>query len=195
MLLISLIFLSAAYASLLEYLLHRYVMHRSISFFQYPFVAHALTHHRIFKADQSYHLTRETDRETIPMAWWNGPVLVAISAIPPTLISLTFDNWTILGIAVTAVAFYYCTYEYIHWCMHLPLPRRRLIEQAWLTGRIFYRLNGHHILHHRYMNQNFNVVWPLWDWVFGTLLRRSKIAFNQVRGPGVPDVQPSQPST
>ena len=55
---------------------------------------------------------------------------------------------------------------------------------------IFYRLNGHHLLHHRYMHRNFNVVLPLADLILGTLMVRSKVKFAQATGPQVPDVQP-----
>ena len=57
---------------------------------------------------------------------------------------------------------------------------------------IFFHLNGHHLLHHRYMGKNFNVVLPLADLCLRTLLLRSKIAFAQARGPSVPDVQPKE---
>jgi len=67
--------------------------------------------------------------------------------------------------------------------MHIPGKRR--VERSGL----FFRLNGHHLLHHRYMNRNFNVVLPLADLFFGTLLARSKIRFAQPQGPPVPDVQ------
>ncbi len=180
-----------AYASLLEYLLHRYIMHHPVGPFRYPYEAHALTHHRIFKADDTYHLIDEKDKQTIPMAWWNGIVLVAIAAIPPLLVSFLFHNWSVLMITTIVVAIYYGIYEYIHWCMHLPLPRRRLVEAFPIIGWIFYRLNGHHLLHHRYMSRhNFNVVFPLWDFFLRTLLIRSKTYFKQARGPCVPDVQP-----
>lgn len=182
---------SVAYASLLEYLLHRWIMHRPLGSFRYPFEAHALTHHHIFKSDPSYHLIDQKDKHTIPMAWWNGIVLVAISGILPFITSALSGNWSIMIIATLTVAGYYCIYEYIHWCMHLPLPRRRLVETFPLIGWIFYRLNGHHLLHHRYMSKNnFNVVLPLWDLIMGTLLLRSRMIFDQARGPSVPDVQP-----
>ena len=72
--------------------------------------------------------------------------------------------------------------------MHLPKARR--VERSWL----FHRLNGHHILHHRYMHKNFNVILPLADLCLGTLLPRSKVRFAQPRGVGVPDVQPRRTS-
>ena len=80
-------------------------------------------------------------------------------------------------------------YEYMHWCMHLPKARR--VERSW----IFYRLNGHHLLHHRYMHKNYNVVMPFADLCLGTLLLRSKIKFPQARGAAIPDVQPKAEHT
>jgi sterol desaturase/sphingolipid hydroxylase (fatty acid hydroxylase superfamily) len=68
----------------------------------------------------------------------------------------------------------------------MHLPKKRHVERS----GIFFRLNGHHLLHHRYMGKNFNVVLPLADLCLGTLLLRSKVAFAQPRGPAVPDVQP-----
>ncbi|HEY1081565.1 MAG TPA: fatty acid hydroxylase [Prosthecobacter sp.] len=172
------------YASFFEWLLHKYVMHRPFPGFKYPFKSHAGVHHRVFRADQTYHLKRETDRKTIPMAWWNGPALVIIGSLPFAICAWLFGAWSIIPGAVIAIAAYYAVYETIHWCMHLPKARR--LEISWL----FRRLNGHHLLHHRYMHKNFNVVLPLADLCLGTLLIRSKIRFAQAMGPSVPNVQP-----
>jgi hypothetical protein len=172
------------YSSIFEWVLHRYVMHRPLGKFRYPFEAHALIHHRVFRADDTYHLINPKDAKTIPMAWWNGPVLVAAGTLPFVPVAWLLGHWWLLLGAVVASAGYYATYEYIHWCMHLP--RKRNVERS----GIFFRLNGHHLLHHRYMGKNFNVVLPLADLLLGTLLLRSPLHFKQARGPAVPDVQP-----
>ncbi len=179
--------IAVIYASLFEWTLHRYVMHRPFGRFTYPFKSHALVHHRIFKSDHTYHLIREQDKWTIPMAWWNGPVLIAVGMTPFLLAALMSGKWGILCGSVLACSAYYGAYEYMHWCMHLP--RKRNVERS----GIFFRLNGHHLLHHRYMGKNFNVVFPLADLCFGTLLLRSKISFKQAEGPSVPNVQPRVP--
>ncbi|HSH95410.1 MAG TPA: hypothetical protein VK968_14800, partial [Roseimicrobium sp.] len=49
-----------------------------------------------------------------------------------------------------------------------------------------------HLLHHRYMHKNFNVVLPLADFCLGTLIARSPIHFAQATGPAVPNVQPRE---
>jgi len=170
--------------SFFEWSIHKYVMHRPVGSFRYAFQAHAVVHHSTFKADQTYHLIEEKDKSTIPMAWWNGPALILLAILPCLILCLFIGHWALLAGAVLGMSIYYGVYEYIHWCMHLPKARR--IEKPWL----FRRLNGHHLLHHRYMHKNFNVVFPLADLCLGTLMRRSKIRFAQATGPSVPDVQP-----
>jgi hypothetical protein len=170
--------------SFFEWSLHRYVMHRPVGSFDYPFKAHAVIHHHVFKADHTYHLINPSDRKTIPMAWWNGPVLVLVAVIPVIPVALALGSWMVYLGAASATAVYYCVYEYIHWCMHLPKSRK--LERSWL----FRRLNGHHLLHHRYMHKNFNVVFPLADLCLGTLRVRANTRFAQPVNPAVPDVQP-----
>ena len=176
------------YASVLEWFLHKDVMHKPVGSFKYPYEAHTKVHHHIFKYDKTYHLQNREDEKTITMAWWNGPVLVFIATLLlPFFLSWIFGNWWLCLEAAVTVGIYYGAYEYMHFCMHKPREEQlRLIEKSW----IFYKLNGHHLLHHRYMNRNFNVVYPFMDLCMGTLLLRSKIAFPQARGPRVPDVQP-----
>ncbi|MFM2081835.1 MAG: hypothetical protein RL380_526 [Verrucomicrobiota bacterium] len=174
-------------ASFFEWTLHRFLMHKPLGRFDYAFQAHAVVHHHTFKADHTYHLINEADKRTIPMAWWNGPVLIALCMVPGTACAfLVSGTWQFALGALAAFIAYYSTYEYMHWCMHLPKARR--VEKSW----VFYRLNGHHLLHHRYMHKNFNVVLPLADFCLGTLLLRSNIKFPQAKGPAVPDVQPRE---
>jgi hypothetical protein len=175
---------STVYASFFEWTLHRFVMHRPLGSFRYPFESHAIVHHKVFRADESYHLINPHDAKTIPMAWWNGPVLVLVAMVPFAVAAWSMGHWGFYWGALSACAGYYGTYEYIHWCMHLP--KKRHVERS----GIFFRLNGHHLLHHRYMHKNFNVVMPLGDLLLGTLLLRSPIHFKQPVGAAVPNVQP-----
>lgn len=173
------------YCSLFEWTLHKYVMHKPLKFFRYPFVAHAVTHHGKFKSDYTYHLQDEADKNTVPMAWWNAPAIWVLH-VPLVLGVQWLVGKPILWGFFAAMISYYAVYEYLHWCMHIP--RRRNIERS----GIFFRLNGHHLLHHRYMGKNLNVVLPLFDLIFGTLILRSPIKFAQATGPSVPNVQPRE---
>jgi hypothetical protein len=161
-------------------------MHKPWRGFRYPFETHTLVHHHIFKGDETYHLIHEPDKKTIPMAWWNGPVIVALCQLPFLAWAFFTQKWAVLCGAAIACTLYFTAYEYMHWCMHLPKQRR--LEKSW----IFYRLNGHHLLHHRYMQKNFNVVLPLADLLLGTLRLRAKFHFHQAQGPAVPNVQPKK---
>lgn len=187
--------LTVVFASFFEWALHRFVMHRPVGRFDYAFKAHAGVHHQTFKADHTYHLINEKDKWIIPMAWWNGLVLVLITtAIFSPMIWLMDGKWHPITIATT-MALYYGTYELIHMYMHLkPTIRKRVFERVPLVGAllgsIFYLLNGHHLLHHRYMHKNFNVVFPLADLICGTLLLKAKVRFKQATGRLVPTVQP-----
>ena len=180
--------IAVVFASFFEWALHRFFMHKPLLGIDYAFEAHAKVHHTTFKADHTYHLINEKDKKTIPMAWWNGPVLIFIGVFPFATFSFFAGHWGLVAGAFVAIAGYYSMYEYIHWCMHLPKKRRLEFSKP------FRLLNGHHLLHHRYMHKNFNVVLPLADLLLRTLLRRSKIRFNQAVGPSVPNVQPRESS-
>src|SRR5262245_49068979 len=115
--------LGTVVASFFEWTLHRFVMHRPVGKWNYPFERHTLVHHRIFKADHTYHLIEERDKKTIPMAWWNGPALIACCQLPFLIACIIIGKWGILcGAAISCTA-YYAAYEYMHWCMHLPKKR------------------------------------------------------------------------
>lgn len=181
------------FASFFEWKLHRDVMHKPVRItipfwktvtFAYAFHAHAVVHHRIFGADKTYHLQKKGDEITIPMAWWNGPVLIAIGTSPFVPLSYVTGLWSITFGIACAFTCYYLTYEFIHWCFHLPKNR----QPEKFPG--FRLLKSHHLLHHLHMGKNFNVVLPLADICLGTFVWRAKRKFDQPRHSTLRDVQP-----
>ena len=88
--------LGTVFASFFEWALHRFFMHQPIGKFDYAFRAHALVHHQTFKADHTYHLIHEKDKMTIPMAWWNGPLLIALCQLPFAVAGALLGNFTII---------------------------------------------------------------------------------------------------
>lgn len=171
-------FIGIAYASTFEWKLHKSFMHKKITckwrwlekILNYPFERHTLIHHQIFKSDHTYHSSLKEEHATIPMAWWNGPVLIFI-AVAPWWIAIAILSiwlpflWSIpLGVSISVIA-YFCAYEYFHWCMHDPKGR-------WFESTSWFRwIDSHHHGHHEHMHKNFNVVCPLADVLFGTYLR------------------------
>lgn len=150
-----------AYASFFEWALHKYLMHTLI--WNYPFQAHALTHHGLFRADQTYHLRRERDKKKVTFAWWNAPVLLLVQS-PLLFLTVRCFGWSAFWGGMAALSWNYALYEYLHWCMHVP--KDRWLERTW----VFRWLNAHHHIHHQYAFKNLNVVLPLADWVMGTLI-------------------------
>ncbi len=151
------------YSSLFEWTLHRYLMHRPFVL-RYPYQAHALTHHRLFRADSSYVLSREEDMHEVRFAIWNAPLLIGLHA-PLLWLLGRATGWPILVPGLLAMTVYYTLYESLHWCMHVPKGRR--IEKT----AVFRWLSAHHRAHHRRHDTNLNVVFPLADFLFGTLRR------------------------
>src|SRR5580700_5679586 len=106
------IVVGAVFASGFEWALHRYLMHRSffVNFFRYPFERHTLVHHHVFKYDHTYHLVHEPDKKTIPMAWWNGPVIVAVGLMPFLVVSFFTHRWGLICGGAVACTLYFAAY-------------------------------------------------------------------------------------
>ena len=69
-----------------------------------------------------------------------------------------------LGGALSALILYYFLYEYLHYCMHIPKGR-------WLEKTFWFKwLDSHHHMHHKRHFNNLNVVLPVADMLFGTLI-------------------------
>jgi len=169
-------------------------MHKKVNFFPYPYRAHAETHHQLMRADGSYHAKDKKSIDKIDMAPWNGPVIILIGLIPFVSIAIVYwflgFTWITITMGVASAvscSAYFYAYDILHHYMHDP--RDRWVERtSW-----FKWLNGHHVLHHKYMGHNFNTVFPFADWCFDTLITEGKRSFDQVTGSAVPNVQPKKP--
>lgn len=149
------------YASFFEWVLHRFLMHQPI--WSYPFKSHALIHHGIFRSGSTYFLSHEEDIKKIRFAWWNAPLILSLHA-PLLLWIQHLLQMNIFFGGMVALGFYYFLYEYLHFCMHVPKGR-------WLERTVWFCwLDSHHHMHHKRHFNNLNVVLPLADLVFGTLV-------------------------
>ncbi|MBI1993696.1 MAG: sterol desaturase family protein [Deltaproteobacteria bacterium] len=151
------------YASFFEWVLHRFLMHQLV--WSYPFKSHALVHHGIFRSGPTYFLSQGEDLKLgkIRFAWWNAPLILGLH-IPLLLWIQRLLHMNIFFGGMAALGLYYFFYEYLHFCMHVP--KERWIEKtAWFSW-----LDSHHHMHHKRHFNNLNVVLPLADLVFGTLI-------------------------
>jgi hypothetical protein len=170
--------LAFLYANLAEYLGHRYPMHRPFRGLRLIYQRHAGQHHRFFTHQ---HMPFDSLRDLRAVLF------------PPLLVVFFFGGfalpvWWLLSLAVSAnVAWlfiatgigYYLNYEFLHLAYHLP-PAHPLARLPLVR-----RLHWLHQQHHdprRMATHNFNISYPLCDWLFGTLTRPGTAA-----GPAAPE--------
>lgn len=157
--------LSCVLMSFIEHQVHSRLMHtRSLARFKKTFEAHAITHHRdhygqVFSDEP---VPPGEDKE-IRLTVRKAP----IKALPiAALIALFY--WPAAIVFVLTATLHHWVWNKIHLEMHKPEQR---IFSSW---PIYKFLAGYHWLHHKYPNKNFNVVFPLADYVFGTSVRSTR---------------------
>jgi len=155
------------YANLVEYFGHRGPMHHPRKGLRIIFERHARQHHRFFRDDaMAFGDSRDYKAVLFPS------VLIVFYllgfALPAGLLLawLASPNTAYL-FAATAVA-YFLNYELLHFAYHAR-------HGSWISRLPFMsRLRRLHTLHHRpelMQKYNFNITYPIGDWLFGTLFR------------------------
>ncbi|MDG1333836.1 MAG: sterol desaturase family protein [Crocinitomicaceae bacterium] len=151
--------------SLFVYLVHRYPLHQKYKpVRKQTYDQHTLIHHR-FYTNELYQV--EPDEEYNSTLFPPAVVLGFCIVFLPGLYFLTrlFLPLNVVYLFVGTSSFYFILYEVVHYISHLSINH-------WLM-RIGYfrRMRKHHLDHHdpRLMEKyNFNIVIPLFDFVFGT---------------------------
>lgn len=150
-------------ANLAEYLGHRGPMHRATAV-KILFKRHTLEHHRFFTHDaMAFESTRDFKMVLFPPAillFFLGGIATPIGVIFFLGISPN-AGWLFVATAVG----YYVTYEWLHFCYHLP-ESHPLARLPFLAV-----LRRHHTAHHNpaWMGRwNFNITFPLCDLIFRT---------------------------
>ncbi|MEO7251406.1 MAG: sterol desaturase family protein [Arenimonas sp.] len=159
--------LALLYANLVEYLGHRHPMHRPVRGLSLVYKRHAGQHHRFF-SQQAMAIDDVRDLRAVLFP----PVLVifffGLFALPLWWLLARIFSTNVAWLFVATGLAYFLNYEILHLAYHLP-------EQHWLARRaVVLRLRWLHAIHHdsRRMAQcNFNITYPLGDWLFGTLRR------------------------
>lgn len=155
------------FANFVEYRGHKGPMHNRHRRLALLFERHTQQHHRYYTHEaMSYESARDLKMVLFPpvmLLFFLGAVAVPVAAL---LFLVASRNVAFLYVA-TAMG-YFLTYEWLHFCHHLPM--------AGLVGRIGFlrRLRLHHQAHHdpaRMNACNFNITFPICDRLFGTLRR------------------------
>lgn len=160
--------LTFLYANLSEYLGHRGPMHHRTRLLGKVFERHALEHHSFFTDEAA---TFETSRDYKAVLF--PPLLVAFFigcfALPVGALLYVLASPNVGLLFVLTAVLYFLNYELLHFAYHSN-------PHSWL-GRLPFvsSLRQHHITHHNrrlMMHYNFNITYPLCDYLFGTRFRQ-----------------------
>ena len=158
--------LACMLTSFIEHQVHKRLMHRrNFLGARSPSVkrmyeAHALGHHAHYAKIFSDEPVAPGQDKDIRLTVRKAP----IKALPFAVL-LALVSWQGAVIFVAVMTFHHWAWNQIHLEMHKPEQR---VFSTWPVYRFLAR---HHCLHHRHQDRNFNVVFPLADYVLGTSVR------------------------
>lgn len=146
--------------SIIEWFVHKDLMH-SIQWMKTPHQRHAVEHHAERKAPGKYYAKADELKEYHLFETSFMPALWILHA--PLFFAAYYFFGLASGIGVAAgTGAYVIGYEVLHWYMHCP------DEFIFRNTRWFQFISEHHRLHHNKASINYNVVFPLGDWLLGT---------------------------
>ena len=155
--------------SFFEHQVHSRLMHkrnvlgRRMASVKRMFEAHALVHHKHYSKIFCDEPVAPGEDKEIRLTVRKAP----IKAIPiAALIALV--SWEGAAVFIAAMTFHHWAWNKLHLEMHKPEQR------VFSTWSIYKFLARHHCLHHIYPSRNFNVVFPLADYVLGTSVRANE---------------------
>jgi hypothetical protein len=156
---------SFAFANLFEWWVHRGPLHKRTRFLERLYQRHTKEHHVVFT-----HLGMQIEDlrqlKLVLFPPWVLPLMVSMAAPVPALLWALGSRDLALVFFASAMA-YYLVYEWLHLLHHWP-------RDTWLGRRWLVRtLRRHHTRHHdpaRMTRGNFNVSFPLADWLLGSTL-------------------------
>ncbi len=151
-------------ANLAEWFAHTNLLHRRFKPAAVLYDRHTPQHHRIYRYGQMAIRDRREFKLVLIPAYGVGAILLISTPVALAVGLLWSENagwltWVTQGMATTS-------YELLHLAYHLPE------DHPIGKWRVIRRLREHHALHHdpRLMQRwNFNVTFPLGDWIFGTI--------------------------
>lgn len=146
------------------YTVHRHLGHHKKTFARMFYARHAGDHHSFFApGNMTYDSVRDWRVILFP-AWLI--VLHTLVITLPIWWLLTRLDTNVAGLTGGCLVLGYLAYEVFHACEHLP-AHNPLTRLPWIR-----QMRRLHELHHRremMQERNFNIVFPLMDYLFGTL--------------------------
>jgi hypothetical protein len=103
----------------------------------------------------------------IMMPWYTMLGLFVV-VTPIALLAAALRGPAVAGVFYISAVAYFLLYETLHALYHMPPA---LLRRLHLAGRLFSAMQAHHRHHHRLDRMtfvNFNVTFPLMDWLLRT---------------------------
>lgn len=152
------------FANIGEWWVHQGPLHNKVEGLRLLFDRHTLTHHEYFHHDS---MAAESHKDWFYVLFPMWAVFgVFLPMLPIVAVLFFFVSVNAAWIFMLMGFFYFIFYEWMHLLYHLP-------ENHWATrNRLVRFLQRHHRYHHhkRLMQKyNFNVTFPLGDYLFGTV--------------------------
>jgi hypothetical protein len=170
---------SCVLMSFIEHQVHSRLMHRRTGAFKKAFEAHAIFHHKHYSKIFSDEPVPDGEDQEIRLTVRKAP----IKAIPFAA-AIALVSWQGALIFVMVVCLHHWIWNKIHLEMHKPEQR------GFSKWPVYKFLARYHWLHHRYPDKNFNVVFPLADYILGTCAKPNKADLQAMQLQLEPQPQP-----
>ena len=168
--------------SLVEHQVHCRLMHkkprlsllRNLKARNRIFTSHAVEHHTQYR--QRFH------DDPVPHGEDRGIRLNILEGIVESLpVPLVVAPFSITGAVMfpLVVCLHHVIWNQIHMEMHKPEGR---FFANWAAYKSVAR---HHFLHHRYPDKNFNVAFPIGDFLFGTVAKPTEADWQAMKAEGI----------
>jgi hypothetical protein len=151
--------------NLVEWTMHRYVMHRRIDVFALRAIyeRHTREHHQYFTDNEA---TIDTTRE-FRIVFFPWRVLITLGVFGGTLAFITSKviNLNAAYVLFATMVAQYLIYETFHYCCH--------VHENWFVRNAPFinTIRRHHTAHHNQgimMKYNMNLTFPIADWLMGS---------------------------
>lgn len=151
-----------------EYSVHIHLGHHKHKLSALFYKRHTGDHHSFFVEDRMRYEQARDWRVILFPAWLI--VIFSVLLAAPAYWAISQINTNVASLFSATLIAGYLGYEFFHSCEHLP-SEHPLAQWPWIR-----HMRQLHRLHHRrelMQERNFNITFPLMDWLYGTLYRES----------------------
>jgi hypothetical protein len=155
----------ALFGNFVEWAAHRYLLHRPVPGFKMVYKRHCTSHHQFFT---HHDLGYEGHKE------WRALLFPPFAPLAFILLSLPFAflaAWLISSnagyIVVITMTAYYLLYEGLHTLSHFDDEKHPYLKYIPLVNTVRRMHYVHHALGYM-QTRNFNLTFPICDYIFGT---------------------------